>query len=294
MRRKGMIAFVGVLFWLLPGLPGCSWSGTRRGGPKDGLSPEKAAQAQAISVRAQAAVDAGDLERAEAELNQLVAVSPRSPEAYQRLAAVLLLRGRPAEAEAGFGKALDLDSDYVSALIGMGRIEAGRGQLDSALKRLETAIEIEPHDASGHLALAAVLEALGRTDEALAAYFRALENDPFLAEANRRIASIQLARGEADQALVRLDQTIESAPGDSEAVFLRGRAHLALRHVPQAVEDLRNASQRLPDRPDVHLSLALALDAARRPAAALEAVEEALRLAPDDLDALSLSERLRR
>jgi len=294
MRRRGVIAFLVVLLWLLPGLPGCSWPGAWRKGPKDGFSPEKAAEVQAASERAQQAVDAGDLERAEGELGRLVALAPRSPEGYQRLGSVLLLRGRPVEAEASLRKALELDPDYVGALIGLGRIEADLGQLASALKRLETAVEIEPHDATGHLGLARVLEALGRTDEALAAYFRALEFDPFLTEANRRIAAIQLARGEADQALVRLDQTIESAPGDSEAVFLRGRAHLALRHVPQAVDDLRNASQRLPDRPDVHVALALALDAASRRGAALQAVDEALRLAPDDLDARSLSERLRR
>ncbi|MDG3005256.1 tetratricopeptide repeat protein [Paludisphaera mucosa] len=293
MRRKGLIAFVGVLIWMLPALPGCSWAGARRGS-KDSLSPEKAAQAKAVSERAQAAVDAGDLTTAEAELAQLVAISPGSPEGYQRLGAVLQLRGRPAEAETCFRKALDLDPDFVGALIGLSRIEAARGQLDSALKRLETAIEIEPHDAAGHLTLAQVLEALGRTDDGLAAYYRALKADPFLIEANRRIAAIQLSRNEADQALVRLDQTIETNPGDAESVFLRGRAHLALHHVPQAVDDLRTASQHLPDRPDVHLALAHALDAARRPADALQAAENALRLAPGDVEALNLSERLRR
>jgi len=155
-------------------------------------------------------------------------------------------------------------------------------------------VEIEPHDPTAHLELARVLEAVGRTDDALAAYFRALEADPFLVAAGRRIAAIQLSRGEADQSLVRLDQTIEAVPGDVESLYLRGQAHLALGHTAQAVADLRDAAQRLPDRPDVHLALAHALAADRRPADALKAVEAVLRLSPDDADARSLGDSLRR
>ena len=92
----------------------------------------------------------------------------------------------------------------------------------------------------------------------------------------------------------RLDQTIEMEPNDAEALLLRGRAHLALRHVAPAVADLRAASSRLPNRPDVHYHLALALEAASQRGDALKAAEQALRLAPDFADARSLSERLRR
>ena len=81
---------------------------------------------------------------------------------------------------------------------------------------------------------------------------------------------------------------------DAEALLLRGRAHLALRHVAPAVADLRAAASRLPDRPEVHYQLALALEAASQRGDALKAAEQALRLAPDFADARSLSERLRR
>lgn len=292
-RREGLIALTGLLLWMLPGIPGCNWSSTRRSA-RDVLSPEKAAQARVLGEQAQQAVDAGDLATAEATLTQLVVVAPASTEGHQRMGSVLLLRGRPEAAEICFRKALELDPDYAAALIGLARIDASRGRYDSALKRLETAVEIEPHDASAHLALAQVLETVGRVDDALAACFRALEADPFLAEANRRIAIVQLARDEADQALARLDQTLETSPSDAEALYLRGRAHLALRHVGQAVDDLRSASQQLPARPEVHLALAQALEAARRPADALQAVEAVLRLSPDDAEARTLSERLRR
>lgn len=294
MRRGARIAVFGLALGLLLGFSGCGWPGARRSSLRDALSPERAAQVQAVGERAQEAIDSGDLELAERELRQLVKLSPRSPEGYQRLGKILMLRERMDEAAVNFERALTLDPDYVGALIGLGEIEAARGDAQSALKHFETAVDIEPRDATAQLALGRELEAMGQVDKALAAYFRALENDPFLIEASRRVASIQLARDNADQALARLDQTVEIAPTDAEVLLLRGRAHLALRQAPEAVADLRTASLRLPERPDVHFFLALALDAASRPGDALKSAEQALRLAPDYADAQSLTERLRR
>ncbi|APW62557.1 tetratricopeptide repeat protein [Paludisphaera borealis] len=294
MRRGALIVLLSGLLGLLPVISGCGWTNTRRPSLKDVPTPEQAAQAQAFSERAQEAVDRGDLELAKVELTRLVAISPRSPEGHQRLGRVFEQQNRVDEAEACYSRALQLDPDYVGALIGMGRVEVLRGNPQSALKRFETAIEIEPHEATAHLALGAVFESLGRTGEAQAAYFRSLENDPLLGEASRRIAALQIARNEADQALARLDQTIELAPGDAEALLLRGRAHLALRHITPAIVDLRAAAVRLPNRPDVHFNLALALEAASQPGDALKSAEQALQLAPDYADARDLSQRLRR
>lgn len=294
MRRGALIAVFGLALGLLPGISGCSWPGARRGSLKDALSPERAERAQAIGERAQAALDAGNLEAAERELRELVALSPRSPEGYQRLGKVLMLREQADEAAVNFERALTLDPDFVGALVGLGEIEVARGDAEAAIKRFESAVEIEPRDATAHLALGHALEALGKDDKALAAYFRALENDPFSIEASRRVASIQLARDDADQALARLDQTVEMAPGDAEVLLLRGRAHLALNHTALALADLRTAAVRLPQRPDVHFFLALALNAASRPDDALKSAEQALQLAPDYAAAQDLTERLRR
>jgi tetratricopeptide (TPR) repeat protein len=295
MRRGAVIAmFLGWLMVLLPTFSGCGWVNARRPGLKDSLTPEQAVEARALSERAQDALDRGDLGQAKTELERLVALSPHSPEAQQRLGRVLEQQGQVEPARACYSRALQLDPDYVGALIGMGRVEFLRGDPQSALKRFETAIEIEPNEPTAHLALGSVLESLGRIDEAQAAFFRSLEQDPLLTEASLRVASLQIARNEADQALARLDQTIQSTPGDAEALLLRGRAHLALGHVAPAVADLKAAAVRLPDRPDVHFNLALALEAARQPADALKAAQQALQLAPNYADARDLSQRLLR
>lgn len=294
MRRGALIALLSGFLGLPAVLSGCGGAGMRRPSWKDAPSPEQAAEALAVGERAQAALDRGDLRQAEGELTALTALTPHSAEALQRLGRVFELQGRVAEAATCYDRALKLDPNYVGALIGMGRVEALRGNRQDALRRFEAAIEIEPNEASAHLALGGVLESMGKIEEAQAAYFRSLSTDPMLTEASRRIAALQIGRNEADLALARLDQTLESTPGDAEALLLRGRAHLALGHVAPAVADLKAAAARLPDRPDVHFNLALALEAARQPGDALRSAEQALKLAPDYADARNLSQRLRR
>jgi tetratricopeptide (TPR) repeat protein len=279
-------------FWLLTAQAGCSWIGVRSGFERTTSDPTQVARNQAVSEHAQEAIDRGDWEQARIELLQLANEDPRSAEAKQRLGLVLQLEGRLAEAEACYRAALERDPDYVEALIGLGQVEAQRGETVPAIKHFESAIELDPQRSRGHFSLGRMLESQGRTDEALAEYFRVLELDPNNTEISLNIAAIQLMRNQPDQALSRLDRIVEPAPQNGEARNLRGRAHFALKHFGPAVDDFREAALRLPNRVDIHYNLAVALDADHKPAEALRAAEQALRLAPNFSDARTLSQRL--
>jgi tetratricopeptide (TPR) repeat protein len=292
MRRRASTAGFGLLLWMLMAQAGCSWIALRRDNDSGPPTPQRAARAQEISEHAQQAIDHGDYEQAKVDLLALVCQMPGSPEAQQRLGTILQLEGRLAEAEAYFHAALERDPDYVEALIGLGQVEAQRGDTLAAIKRFETAIEIDPHRSKAHYSLGRLLEAMGNTDEALAEYFRALEFEPNSPGVSLRIAAIQLTRNQPDQALSRLDQVVELVPENSEARALRGRTHLTLRHFRVAVADLRTAAERLPNQADTFYQLALALEADYKPADALRAAEQALRIAPDFAEARALSNRL--
>src|SRR5262249_54398734 len=292
MRRRAVFARSWLLLCLLPAQAGCSGIGLRRNLDHGAPTFEQAARIQQLSEHAQEAIDRRDFEHARLALLQLVAQSPESAEFQQKLAKVLQLEGRLAEAEACYRIALQRDPDYPEALIGLGQVEAQRADTASALKRFETAIEIDPHRPEAHYSLGRVLEALGRTDEALAEYFRAVEVESNNPDVSLRIAAIQLARNQPDQALSRLDRVVEFAAENAAAHELRGRTHLTLRHFPQAIDDYRKAASLLPNRPELYYQLALALEADHRPADAFRAAEQALRLSPDFADARGLSKRL--
>ena len=83
-------------------------------------------------------------------------------------------------------------------------------------------------------------------------------------------------------------------PEDAEAQALRGRAHLALKQYGPAVDALKLASEKLPDRPDVFYTLALALDASAKADDARKAADRAVTLAPGWAEARELSQKLRR
>jgi tetratricopeptide (TPR) repeat protein len=292
MQRQAVITGWWLVSALLAAQAGCTWIERRHGVDRARLTPQQAAQIQQISVDAQAAIDRRDYERARVELLQLANQAPGSAEALQRLGGVLMLEGRFDDAEACFRSALKHDPNYVQALIGLGEAEAERGDRESALKRFETAIEIDPYRSHAHFCKGRLLDAMGQPDQALAEYFRALEFDSNNPEISLRIAAIQLARNQPDQALARLDQAVELAAGNAEARLLRGQAYLALGYIPQAIVDLHSAATQMPDQPQVYYYLALAFEADRKPAEALRAAQQALRLAPEDPGARGLTERL--
>src|SRR4051812_48103377 len=113
MRRGAVIAVMGaILAQGCLGLP-------RRADPP--LTPERMAAIQATSQAAQDAFDRKDWPHAQAELERLVADTPKSAEAYNRLGRVFLAQNRNVEADAAFHQALKIDPEYVEALIGLGQ-----------------------------------------------------------------------------------------------------------------------------------------------------------------------------
>lgn len=289
MRRRAVSA--GCLAASLVLLTGCA-PGLLRSA--DRTSPADLALRRQLSQDAQVAIDRGDWERARIALERLVIETPRSAEVHQRLGRVHQELGQPARAEICYQHALALDPEYADALVGLGQTESTLGRPVPALKHIDAAIELIPGRAESHLARGRVLETLNRPDEALASYFRALSVDPNSSPSLLRIAEIQLNRKQYDQALARLTHVLELSPDNPAARHRRGRAHLALGHVPEAVDDLRFASTRLPQLPEVFYDLALALERAQQRDAALLAAEKALKLAPGYANARDLSQRLRR
>ena len=206
----------------------------------------------------------------------------------------LAARGPPPEAESCYPRRPPARPRLCRGLDrpGTGR-GAARRRSSPALKHIETAIEIDPHRSRGPTSpWAGCSKHREEPTRRSRSTSGPSELEPNNAEISLSIATIQLSRNQPDQALSRLDQVVELAPENGEARDLRGRAHLALRHFAQAIEDFRAAANRLPNRADIYYNLALALEADHKPADALRAAEQALRLAPDFADARRLSQRL--
>lgn len=119
----------------------------------------------------------GRLDEAERELAALVETYP-SAEAWYNLGLVRARRGRPAEAEAAYERALALDPDHAPALNNLAIALAAAGDLAAARRHLGRATAADPAYAEAWLNLGVVLDQSGDPAGALAALERAVALDP--------------------------------------------------------------------------------------------------------------------
>jgi tetratricopeptide (TPR) repeat protein len=78
----------------------------------------------------------------------------------------LMAEGRSAEAERKFREALMMKSDSVPALIDMGSVAAGKGNLAGAVEYFSKAIALEPLNPQAHYNMSMAYELMGRPTEA--------------------------------------------------------------------------------------------------------------------------------
>jgi tetratricopeptide (TPR) repeat protein len=112
----------------------------------------------------------------------------------------------------------DLVFERYKETLRAGHVATLRGQLDEALARYETAVELAPHRALPHLSVASVLLGLGRPDEALDAFERAIEREPdnVAARSGRAEALDALGRGD-EAAAMRVELGVPAAEPANEA-----------------------------------------------------------------------------
>ena len=163
-----------------------------------------------------------ELEQSERRALGAEAHSPEAFEAYSR--AMLNLRMATTEsverAIALFEQALDLEQDYVDALIALGSALQLRGaflNLPYVLERsrtlLERAVATAPSRAEGHVRLGQTLASIGDNTAAEAAIRRGLALEPESALAHSQLARVLwFGRAHIDEAIAHFQQAVVLAP----------------------------------------------------------------------------------
>ncbi len=119
---------------------------------------------------------------------------PNDAGVFNDLGNLLLLVPQPAEAEAAYRRALELDPNRVSALFNLGLLLQQRGELREALPLYQQAAKAEPHHAWARYQMGSIYEVWGQTSKAIDAYAQAFALDPQLAfpEVNPHIVENKL------------------------------------------------------------------------------------------------------
>jgi Flp pilus assembly protein TadD len=210
---------------------------------------------EVLMQQAAGAVDAGDLERAEPLLLQIVGLNPRDAEAWHMLAVIAIRGGRAGEAIDSATHALQLDRRNHLYLNTLGIAHGELQQLEEALRWFRRALKERPDYAEGHYNLGKVYRKLGNPSEAERSYLRARQLDPKKPEVANNLAVLYSRQGRYRDALSFLEEARAALPGDETVAINSATALLAISGAETAIQHLSRFVEHHPAAAAAHAEL---------------------------------------
>jgi tetratricopeptide (TPR) repeat protein len=193
--------------------------------------------------------------------------------------------GRLEEALSDWSEAIRLDPRNALLMAGRAQVLAEQQQYAAAYDEYTRAMDAMPQQAGFYFERAQVLVAQVRMLPALADLDRAIALAP-------EKGGYYLLRGmlyrqleEVAPALADLDQAVNLTPDRGDVWQERARLYVMMQRLPEALRDYQRAVSLMPDA-DLHRDCAAVADVLGQSALALDHLNQALRLDPDQLDTL--------
>jgi protein O-GlcNAc transferase len=229
----------------------------------------------------------GQLEQAEALYRRILAEAPRHFDAQHLLGVIAFQRRDLETAIRLIGQALQIEPNNAVAHANHAAALRDFGHSDAALSSFDRALALEPNLPEALANRSALLYALGRPRPALAGYDRliALRPDQAAAHYGRAIVLQALERWEA--ALGAFDRALALQPNLVEALANRGAVLRALGRPEAALDSYDRVLALRPDFPEVLNNRGSVLLDLRRPAEAVASYDRALALQPGQAEILN-------
>jgi Flp pilus assembly protein TadD len=184
---------------------------------------------------------AGDLTKAAESFEGAVRLDANDAETVLHLAELYLQLKRPADAEAKFRRALEIQPTEPHALAGLARSLDAQKKADAA-EAYKNYLAVQPSDSVARSRLIHLLLEQQQEDEAIAELDRADAGKPTLESLKLR-ADIQITQKKWNDAVVTLRQAVVLAPNDAQLHGGLGRTSLQVRDFPDAEKELKAAIQ---------------------------------------------------
>ncbi|MBL7077196.1 MAG: tetratricopeptide repeat protein [Kiritimatiellae bacterium] len=200
--------------------------------------------------------------------------------------AELHLRKRDLEtAEAALNRALEINPDIAQVHQTLGLVYQRQGDMDKAAAEFRTGAELAPDDPRVQIKLVQFKLQTGEATEARQILEAFVERLPESGMAQLELAKLDFKDRQFEATLERLEKILELAPNHMEALILRSRAWLMTDRAEEAVETLERLVERYPRHPRLQYELGLAYITVRDLLKAVDALDEAIALAPTLLPA---------
>jgi len=156
------------------------------------------------------------------------------------------------------------------------------GQLDTAVKRYEKALEIKPDYADAHNNLAITFQELGQLDAAVKCYDQALAIKPDYAEAFNNLGIVLKELGQLDTAVKSYEKILTIRPDFAEAHYNLGVTLQGLGQLDEAVKSYEQAIAIKPDYAEASNNLGIVLKELGQLDKAVKCYEKALSIESDN------------
>lgn len=203
-----------------------------------------------LSGLAEALVEAGELDKAAANLAEAVRLDSEDPMLHRQYGLVLTDLGDTDRAIDQYRKALDLMASADVHVL-LANLLVDKGESDKAVAHYEQAIVLDSENVDAHYNLGVELGKRGKYSEAAAHYWSAVRVDGTHAEAANNLGAMLLLQGLVAEAVPHFERAVRLAPRDVQArrnlaMALSGEGRLG-----EAVQVLENGLARDPEDPEL-------------------------------------------
>ena len=213
-------------------------------------------------------------------MNAQPQVSPQGSR-FIRRAERALQAGALDKAERLYNAALEQHADAFDALHGLGGIALQRGRPDTALVLFQEALKFDPSRADGFAGLGLAFYALKDFGRALTSFEAGLRLAPGDVELHNRRGVALLELGRPNEALYEFETVVTSAPNHFEALGNHANTLFKLNRPADAIELYDRALALKPGNAALWTNRAIALRRLERPHEALLSARRALAAQPD-------------
>lgn len=223
-----------------------------------------------------------DYARAIESYKEAVKIRKDYHQAHYNLGFAYLRQRKYNNAKKYFLRAIKYNNNYEQAWFNLARVHAKKKDLDSAVNAYGKALEIRPDYPQARLNLGVLFAKMGLPAKAVREYKLLLEADDTYAIAwlNLGFASIDISDlNGAEKAFRRV---IRLEPDNTKALAQLGRVLTMTKDYSTAITVLKEAIERDVKNTSLRLALAITLKEAGEMDRALEEIEKALRLDPDN------------
>jgi len=238
---------------------------------------------------AQLQEERGEVSNALDTMETCLRSNPQSPEVFLYYGALLRRAGEMDKAREAFQKSLSMNKYLAKAHYQLGSLERAVRRIPEAREALQKCIQLTPDDPYAHYQLGMVYRELGEAQLAQLELKRACVLHPSDSYGHSQLGQIFQSTRQWDQAILEYSQALSLKPNDPYVLEKLGEVMIEKGEHSRAAELLQEAlSHQFHPEPRTMITLGKVLRILGRMRDLVTQMNEVLRLAPGNLDALFL------